>query len=161
MTPRIVQADLDRPDHQSAVLAMISAYAEDAMGNGGPLPEDVLRNLIPGLREHPTTVILLAYMEDQAVGIATCFVGFSTFYARPLINVHDLAIRPEFRGRGIGRRLLDAVVDKAAQLGCCKVTLEVHEGNARAKQMYEAAGFAEGSAREPGGRWLFYTKPLR
>jgi GNAT superfamily N-acetyltransferase len=160
VTPRIVQADLDRPDHQSAVLALISAYAEDAMGNGGPLPEDVLRRLIPGLREHPTTVILLAYVDERPVGIATCFMGFSTFYARPLINVHDLAILPEFRGRGIGQQLLGGVIEKATQLGCCKVTLEVHEANARAKQMYEAAGFAEGSAREPGGRWLFYTKPL-
>jgi GNAT superfamily N-acetyltransferase len=160
VSAQIVQADLDRADHQAAVVALIAAYAEDAMGNGGPLPADVLRDLIPGLRRHPTTVILLAYVDGRAVGIATCFVGFSTFYARPLINVHDLAILPEYRGQGIGRRLLDGVVDKARQLGCCKVTLEVHEGNARAKQMYEAAGFAEGAAREPGGRWLFYSRPL-
>lgn len=156
----IVQADLDRPDHQAAVVTLIGAYAEDAMGNSGPLPDDVMRELIPGLRRHPTTVILLAYVEGLAVGIATCFVGFSTFYARPLINVHDLAILPEHRGQGIGRQLLDGVTEKARQLGCCKVTLEVHETNARAKHMYEAAGFAEGAAREPGGRWLFYSRPL-
>ena len=160
MSAQIVEADLDRADHQASVVALIAAYAEDAMGNGGPLPANVLRDLIPGLRRHPTTVILLAYVDGRAVGIATCFVGFSTFYARPLMNVHDLAILPEYRGQGIGRRLLDGVIDKAKQLGCCKVTLEVHESNARAKQMYEAAGFAEGAAREPGGRWLFYSRPL-
>lgn len=160
MTAEIIQADLARPDHQAAVVALIAAYAEDAMGNGAPLPEDVLRDLVPGLRKHPTTVILLAYVEGRPIGIATCFVGFSTFYARPLINVHDLAILAGFRGRGIGRQLLDAVALKGTQLGCCKVTLEVHETNSRAKQMYEAAGFAEGAAREPGGRWLFYTKRL-
>jgi ribosomal protein S18 acetylase RimI-like enzyme len=156
----ILEADLERPDHQAAVLTLIGAYAEDAMGNGGPLPDDVMRDLIPGLRNHPTTLILLAYVEGRAVGIATCFVGFSTFYARPLVNVHDLAIVPEFRGQGIGRQLLEGVMAKARQLGCCKVTLEVHETNARAKRMYEAAGFAEGAAREPGGRWLFYSRPL-
>jgi ribosomal protein S18 acetylase RimI-like enzyme len=156
----ILEADLDRPDHQAAVVALIGAYAEDAMGNGAPLPEAVMKELIPGLRKHPTTVILLAYVEGRPVGIATCFVGFSTFYARPLVNVHDLAILPEYRGQGIGRQLLDGVLDKAKQLDCCKVTLEVHETNRRAKQMYEAAGFAEGAAREPGGRWLFYSRPL-
>ena len=119
-----------------------------------------MKELIPGLRKHPTTLILLAYVEGRPVGIATCFVGFSTFYARPLVNVHDLAILPEYRGQGIGRQLLNGVLDKAKQLGCCKVTLEVHETNRRAKQMYEAAGFAEGAAREPGGRWLFYSRPL-
>jgi ribosomal protein S18 acetylase RimI-like enzyme len=156
----IVQADLSRPDHQEAVVSLIAAYATDPMGNGAPLPADVLERLIPGLISHPTTVILLAYADGQPIGIATCFVGFSTFYARPLLNIHDLAILPEFRGQGVGRRLLDAVAAKARELGCCKVTLEVHEGNLRAKQMYEAAGFAEGTAREPGGRWLFYSKYL-
>jgi GNAT superfamily N-acetyltransferase len=156
----IIEADLTRRDHQAAVVALIAAYAMDPMGNGGPLPQDVLDQLIPGLARHPTTVILLAYVDGRPAGIATCFVGFSTFYARPLINIHDLAILPEFRGQGVGRQLLEGVAGKARALGCCKVTLEVHEGNARAKQMYEAAGFAEGTARQPGGRWLFYSRPL-
>lgn len=160
MTAQIVEADLSRTDHQEAVLAMIGAYAADPMGNGAPLPEDVMERLIPGLRNHPTTLILLAYVEGQPVGIAACFIGFSTFYARQVVNIHDLAIRPEYRGRGIGRHLLEAVAGKARQLGCCKVTLEVHEGNLLAKRMYEAAGFALGAAREPGGRWLFYSKLL-
>jgi ribosomal protein S18 acetylase RimI-like enzyme len=156
----IVEADLARPDHQDAVRALIAAYANDPMGNGGPLPADVMERLIPGLQRHPTTLILLAYVGREPAGIATCFVGFSTFYARPLVNIHDLAILPGFRGRGVGRQLLEGVLDKARKLGCCKVTLEVHEGNMRAKQIYEAAGFAEGAAREPGGRWLFYSRPL-
>jgi GNAT superfamily N-acetyltransferase len=156
----IVEADLARVDHQQAVRSLIAAYAADPMGNGAPLPAAVLDRLIAGLRNHPTTVILLSYGDGEPVGIATCFVGFSTFYARPLLNIHDLAVLPGFRGHGLGRRLLEAVAAKALQLGCCKVTLEVHEGNARAKQMYEAAGFAPGSAREPGGRWLFYSMPL-
>jgi ribosomal protein S18 acetylase RimI-like enzyme/uncharacterized damage-inducible protein DinB len=156
----IVEADLSRPDHQEAVVALIAAYAKDPMGNSGPLPPDVMERLIPGLRAHPTTLILLAYADGRPIGIASCFVGFSTFYARPLVNIHDLAILPEFRGREVGRRLLDAVSDKAKALGCCKVTLEVHESNAKARRMYEAAGFAPGAAREPGGRWLFYARPL-
>ncbi len=156
----IVEADLTRRDHQEAVKALIAAYANDPMGNGGPLPRDVMDRLIPGLQLHPTTLILLAYVDGQAAGIATCFVGFSTFYARPLVNIHDLAILPAFREQGTGRQLLEGVLHKARELGCCKVTLEVHEGNSRAKQIYEAAGFAEGAAREPGGRWLFYSRPL-
>lgn len=160
MTVEIVEADLARPDHQDAVAAMTLAYATDPMGNASPLPGDVMERLIPGLRKHPTTVILLAWHRGEAVGIATCFLGFSTFYARPLLNIHDLAVLPQFRGRGVGRQLLEGVARKARELGCCKVTLEVHEENVRAKGMYEAAGFAEGAAREPGHRWLFYTKML-
>lgn len=156
----IVQADLSRADHQQAVLALTNAYALDAMGNRGPLPAEVLARLIPALRAHPTTLILLAYVEDKAVGIATCFRGFSTFSAQPLVNLHDLAVLPEFRGRGIGRLLLDGVARKAAELGCCKVTLEVHEHNMKARRTYELAGFTHASHGEGSGGSLFYTRVI-
>ena len=156
----VVEADLARPEHQRDVVAMTAAYALDAMGNGGPLPPDVLERLIPGLREHLTTIIFLAYVEGRAVGIATCFLGFSTFTARPLINIHDLAVLAEYRGRGVGRALMGAVERKARERGCSKVTLEVQENNTRARRLYEAAGFAQAVYGETTGGSLFYTKPL-
>jgi GNAT superfamily N-acetyltransferase len=156
----IVEANLDRTDHQQDVIALTAAYALDAMGQGGPLHPDVLARLVPGLRAQPTTLILLAYVEGQAVGIATCFQGFSTFSAQPLINIHDLAVLPTHRGQGIGRLLLDGVARKATELGCCKVTLEVQEDNARGRQVYESAGFAQAACGVSGGGALFYTRPL-
>jgi GNAT superfamily N-acetyltransferase len=157
---RIVEADLAIPGHQRDVVAMTAAYACDPMGNGCPLPPHVLAELVPRLQEHPTAMILLAYLEDEAVGIATCFLGFSTFSARPLINIHDLAVLPEHRGRGIARRLLAAVEAKATELGCAKVTLEVQENNIRARGVYEAAGFAHAVYGDDSGGSLFYTKTI-
>ena len=55
----------------------------------------------------------MAYDGARPVGIATCFHGLSTFVARRLLNLHDLAVIPEYRGKGVGRRLLAAVEDKA------------------------------------------------
>ena len=125
----IVDAELTCSEHELAVLALLDAYASDPTGGGQPLGEDVRTRLIPALREHPTTVILLAFDGTRPVGIATCFRGFSTFAARPLLNLHDLAVIPEYRRRGVGRQLLAAVEDKARSLGCTKVTLEVLEAN--------------------------------
>ena len=156
----IVEADLSRKDHQRDVVAMIDAYARDPMGNDGPLPDDVYDRLIDGLRGHPTTLIYLAYAGDEAVGIATCFVGFSTFYARPLVNIHDLGVVPSFRGRGIGRALLAAVEAKARELGCCKVTLEVLSDNVRARAIYERAGFGPAVYGGNTSGTLFYAKVL-
>jgi len=156
--PVIVEADLDRPDHQKAVVAMTAAYALDAMGNGGPLSPEVLEQLIPGLRSHPTTLVLLAYVENVVVGIATCFVGFSTFAARPLLNLHDFSVLPEYRGRGIGQALLRAVEAVARERGCVKVTLEVQENNRHARKLYERAGLTHALSNEPGGGALFYSK---
>ncbi|MGD9636003.1 MAG: hypothetical protein AB7U97_22170, partial [Pirellulales bacterium] len=91
----VVEADLDRPEHQQAIRDMLDAYSRDPMGNGRPLPPDVLERLVPELRNHPTAVVLLAYDGERPVGIATCFEGLSTFVARRLLNLHDLAVIPE------------------------------------------------------------------
>lgn len=153
-------ADLSQPAHQAAVLAMTDAYAADPMGNDGPLPDEVRERLIVGLRAHPTTVVLLAWAERQPIGIATCFVGFSTFAARPVINVHDLAVVSGYRGRGVGRRLLQAVEAHARKLGCAKLTLEVQESNARARRLYESVGFHQPVYGQSSGPSLFYAKAL-
>ncbi|HVU50217.1 MAG TPA: GNAT family N-acetyltransferase [Polyangia bacterium] len=156
----IVEADLADPAQARDVVAMTAAYAEDVMGNGGALAPEVLDRLVPALREHPTTVVLLAYVGGAAVGIATCFIGFTTFAARPLLNIHDLAVVPEHRGRGVGRALLAAAEEAARRRGCVKLTLEVQQHNARARRVYEAAGFAQAHAGHEAGGALFYARRL-
>lgn len=156
----VVLADLDNPTHQRDVVALTAAYAEDPMGRGSPLPAEVLQRLIPALRAHPTTLIVLAYDGERAIGIATCFLGFSTFAARPLLNVHDIAVLPALRGRGVARALLQFVERTARERGCVKLTLEVQTENRRALGVYRAAGFAQDHQNEAAGGALFFTKPL-
>ncbi|MEK0449673.1 MAG: hypothetical protein RL088_1941 [Verrucomicrobiota bacterium] len=162
MTPEaiIVEADLARREHQASVLAMLEAYSADPMGDGHPLSEYARANLIAGLRAHPTTLVFLAFRGDEAVGMAICFRGFSTFAARPLINVHDFYVASALRGRGIGRMLMAAVEQKARATGCCKLTLEVQENNSRAQRLYAAFGFERGHYAEGAGGSLFFWKRL-
>ena len=117
------------------------------------------RRLVPALREHPGVLVLLALAEGSPVGVAVCFLGLSTFRARPLLNIHDLAVLPEWRGQGIGRALLAAAEDRARQRGCCRLTLEVQDTNERALRLYERFGFSDfvvGSS----GPTRFLTKSL-
>jgi GNAT superfamily N-acetyltransferase len=156
----IIEADLQRPEHQAATLELLDAYARDRMGNGAPLSADARRQLIPGLREHPTTLVFLAFSNDVATGLAVCFRGFSTFAAKPLINIHDLVVLSPHRGQGIGRRLLESIAEKGRRLGCCKLTLEVLENNKRARRLYESAGFAQATYQPEAGGALFMSKVL-
>ena len=106
--------------------------------------------------KHGGARVFLAYEGDEPAGLAICFVGFSSFKAKPLVNVHDLAVAPQFRGRGIGRALLEAVAADARQLGCCKVTLEVRADNAKAIGLYRRVGFQSTQPAET----LFLSKYL-
>lgn len=153
-------ADLDNSAHQAAVLAMIDAYSRDPMGDGQPLSSDARERLIPGLRQHPTTLIVLAFDGDLPVGVAVCFLGFSTFAARPLVNLHDVAVLPSHRGLGVGRGLLEKVEARARELGCCKLTLEVLDKNEPALRTYRAAGFKRYALQAGAGEAIFLTKAL-
>ena len=158
---RIVEANLSLRADQEAVLAMVDAYSRDAMGDGKPLDPDVRAQLIAGLRRHPTTLIFLAFDGDQPIGVAVCFIGFSTFAAKPLINIHDFVVLPTSRGKGIGRQLLEAIETKGKELGCCKLTLEVMDKNHQAVRMYQAAGFERYALQEEAGAAIFMSKPLQ
>jgi ribosomal protein S18 acetylase RimI-like enzyme len=138
-----VRADLEEPSHRIAVRDLVAAYARDREGAASELPAQVLDRLVPGLSAHPAALVYLAFVGDQPAGVAVCFVGFSTFAARPLINVHDLAVLPEFRRRGIGRGLLAAVERRARELDCVKLTLEVRAENHVALALYRSVGFGD------------------
>jgi ribosomal protein S18 acetylase RimI-like enzyme len=91
---------------------------------------------------------------------AVCFLGFSTFAARRLLNIHDIAVEPEERGAGVGQKLLARIEQRARDLGCCKLTLEVQENNTRAMRLYTRFGFEAFELASEAGRALFWQKKL-
>lgn len=139
----IVEAEFTNKDHVEGYLTMTSHYANDRMGMGRELTENEQNRLINELQSYSDKRCFLAYNGNQCVGIATCFYGFSTFYASRLINIHDLAVHSDFRGNGIGKALLAKVEAIAKEEGLCKITLEVREDNP-AKKLYEHTGFSTG-----------------
>ena len=156
----IIEADLARPEHQEATVYLLNAYAMDPFGDGKPLSEVARRDLIPGLQAHPTSLVFLAYRDGRPVGLAICFRGFSTFAARPLVNISDYFVQPEHRGAGIGRKLLGAIEAYARLHGCCKLTLEVQENNHHAQRVYSAAGFSQAMYVPEAGGSLYLAKGL-
>jgi ribosomal protein S18 acetylase RimI-like enzyme len=160
MSIEIREANLRDAEQGQGFLQVLESYAQSATGGGQPLAEDAKARLLPALAEQPHALVLMAWFEGRAVGIATCFFGFSTFAARPLLNVHDLAVLPALQGRGIGRALLASAAEHARARGCVKLTLEVLEDNHGARRLYESLGFADYELGGVRRRTLFLTKPL-
>jgi ribosomal protein S18 acetylase RimI-like enzyme len=157
---KIIDADLSRVDQQNAIVAMLDAFMRDPDDDGVALPEAAKRELIPGLRAHPACYVFLAYRGDAPVGFAICFLGFSTFNARPLLNIHDIFVDSSVRGKGIGRMLLDRIESKARELNCCRLTLEVREDNQVAPGLYRKFGFDPVTVGPKKIPMEFWRKPL-
>jgi len=151
---QIIEAKLNQNPQSQAVLDLLDGYACTPFGQGRPLDEAVRANLIEKLKAHPTTRIYLAQDGTDYIGIAVCFVGFSTFAGKPLLNIHDVYVRESHQGCGIGRRLLEGVSEAARAAGCYKVTLEVMDGNPKASELYQRCGFELGQVGKDAHRFL-------
>jgi [ribosomal protein S18]-alanine N-acetyltransferase len=64
------------------------------------------------------------------------------------LHIANLAVAPEFRRLGLGRRLLAHMLDRAAEAGLHSATLEVRAGNLAAQALYETFGFHEAARRK-------------
>ncbi len=153
-------ADLKKERYAQDFMTVLNDYAEDPMGGGAPLTDFVKHNLISKLVNLDNHFVVLCYVDEQIAGISNCFYGFSSFKAKPLINIHDFAILPQFRGRGLSKVLLEKVEDVARQNDCCKITLEVLENNDKAKRVYQAFGFEGYELNPEMGKAIFWQKNL-
>lgn len=156
----IARADYRDADDMAALVGLLDAYARDPMGGGTPLLDEARTHLPARLAAHPGAFSLIARLDGDAVGLANCFTGFSTFAARPLVNIHDLVVLPGHRGHGIGRALMLAIEGAARSIGACKVTLEVLNGNSRARTLYESLGYGDYALDPETGTALFWQKSL-
>ena len=159
-TIQITAADYADAEHRAAIPHLLDAYARDLLGFRKALDEAVLQNLVAGLENFPTAIVLLAKVEDAYVGMAICFLGFSTFNAQPLINIHDFMVLKEYRNHGIGKALLWKVERIARERKCCKITLEVQMKNTAARGIYQSFGFKASFLDPEAGEQLSLTKPL-
>lgn len=156
---QIYQADLTNAEHCDAIVRLINEYAHDPLEVRQSLPNDVLARMTDGLREHPT-LVFLAQREGAIIGVAVCLSGYTTFAARPALNIHDLAVTAAQRGRGAGTALLAAVERHARQIGCARITLEVRAANHAARRLYQRNGFDGAQHTADDGATLFCVKQL-
>ena len=156
----IVRADLTNPLHADALISLMESYSLDPMGGGKELSEYAIVHLVKALNDRKDTYVILAYLKNQAVGLITCIEGFSTFVCKPLLNIHDAVVLKEYRGQGILKKMLIEAENIAIETGCCKLTLEVLEGNIPAQSAYAKYGFVGYELDPQMGKALFWEKTL-
>ena len=154
------QADFSTKTDADALCLLMNAYATDPMGGNTPIPDAILHALPELLAERDDAFSIIAWDADIPIGLATCFVGFSTLAAREMVNVHDLVVRDSHPYQGIGKALLTEVEQVAQSRGACKVTLEVLQNNAPARKAYKDKGFVPYELAPGAGVAEFWHKKI-
>ncbi len=135
--------DLNKSEHVDGLLSLMNDYMLDPMGLNAPLADDLATNIIKGLKDQSNYLGFLVKSENEYVALANCFIGFSTFKAKQLINIHDFIVTPSFRKNKAGKFLMDSIIDFGKNNGFCKVTLEVRDDNFKAQNLYKKVGYQE------------------
>ncbi len=139
----ILNVDLQNQVHRNHFIKLLNDYINDPMGNNRPMQKELGPKIISGLKKHTGFLGFFVLADDQFAGLANCNINFSTFQAKPIINIHDFVVAPEFRRLGAGSYLLNAIIKYAALNDFCRVNLEVRKDNLGAKSLYKKMGFSE------------------
>ena len=102
-------------------------------------PDELRRD---GFGQEPKFEAIIASYMNQPVGIALYFFTYSSWAARSVLNLHDIIVSKQFRGKGVGRHLIAYLANKAKQKACCRIDLEVRCYN-QARKFYEKLGFKQ------------------
>lgn len=100
--------------------------------------EELLRQSLFG--ERPAAEVLIAELDGRPAGFALFFHNFSTFVGRPGLYLEDVFVKPELRGRGVGRRLLARLAAIAVERGCGRFEWSVLDWNEPAIRFYLGLG---------------------
>ena len=123
----------------SAIFQLIHALAEyeklshEVVGS----VEDLTQHLFG---DRPYAECILARIEGQPVGFALFFHNYSTFLMKPGIYLEDLFVLPDYRGRGIGKALLQHVGKLTVERGCGRLDWNVLDWNSPAISFYQRMG---------------------
>ncbi len=99
--------------------------------------EDIRRD---GFSGNPKFRVLIAEWDGEPAGFALFFYSYSTWLGRAGLYLEDLFVRPEFRGRGIGKGLLTRLAKMAVEEGCGRFEWQVLDWNTPALEFYKSLG---------------------
>jgi ribosomal protein S18 acetylase RimI-like enzyme len=103
-------------------------------------PEKLTINLTEMLQEKEIFLCFIAETENkEIVGLASCFFAFYSWTGKALY-LDDLYVKESFRNQGIGKNLMDSVIQLAKTEKCRKIRWQVSKWNTNAIRFYKSMG---------------------
>jgi GNAT superfamily N-acetyltransferase len=131
------------------ILNLIRALAEyEKLADEVVATEEGLAYTLFGSR--PYAEVLLAEENGEAAGFCLFFYNYSTFLGKPGLYIEDIFVRPEYRGKGIGKALFKKVAAIAQEKNCGRIEWWVLDWNEPTIQFYKNMG------AKPMDEWTVY-----
>ncbi len=128
-----------RPGEAGLVLAFIRELADyEGLGHEVDADETMIDTALFG--RSPSVFCDIAEWDGAPAGFALWFYNFSTFRGRHGIYLEDLYVRPDHRGRGIGKALLRELARRCAAEGLARLEWWVLDWNAPSIAFYQSLG---------------------
>lgn len=93
--------------------------------------------------------VLVAEADSELIGYAALCGLIRLHFGVRGLDMHHLFTEPRFRGRGVGRGLVDACKTKAKALSCSYLSVGTHPDNHEAQAFYESLGFTRRDSHPP------------
>ena len=123
------------------ILSLINELAEyERLGHEVEATQEDIRDSLFG--DWPGAEVVLAYVGGDLAGFALFFHNYSTFLGRRGLYLEDLFVRPAYRSRGVGRRLLAHLARLAVERRCGRMEWWVLDWNESAIRFYQSIGAA-------------------
>jgi GNAT superfamily N-acetyltransferase len=140
---------------QDTVAALIAGF-RDFYGETEPDDETIARMVTQLIEDERTDFLLIG---EPAVGLAALRYRPSVWTGTDDAWLEDLFVVESERGKGAGRTLAEACIDRATERGCKRIQLDANERNEGAIALYESLGFrSRVPDRFDGGRNLYLTR---
>jgi GNAT superfamily N-acetyltransferase len=125
-----------------AIVALIVELSDEI---DGPSVADqpMIEKNVKILFHDPAARFLVARSADHVVGFANFTTRRTIIHLSESGLIDELVVSREYRGKGVGKRLVSEVVDKCRELGCCELEVSTMVSNKNAREFYRGCGFAE------------------
>ena len=145
----VIRKAVDRQDFEAAA-ALVEQLA--LFEHLTPPDDDAkVRFIVDGYeRQPPRFEVWLADFRGTAAGYILIFETYSTFLCKPTLYLEDLFVLPQYRGKGIGGKLLEYCIELARERDCGRMEWTCLDWNSRAQEVYEGLGAVKMS------EWLLY-----
>lgn len=101
------------------------------------IPLRTWEHLLKDARSH----FLVAATKGTPVGFIHFTVRQTVLHRSPSAMIDELVVTKEYQGRGVGKQLVLATIEKCKQLGCCEVEVSTEKTNVKARKFYRKCGF--------------------